>query len=205
MARSSNGKQAALREQIAHLAARIMAEDGVDDFAYAKRKAARQAGAADARAMPDNVEIERALAAYREIYQKDEHGDILRQLREQALTVMRGLAQFNPHLVGSVLTGVAGRHSDIEIQLFADSAKEVEIFLLNEGVRFRTSQVRRFVNQNEEPIPVFVFDDAGFAVSLTVFDERDIRHSIRATPLGRPLQRAGIAALEGMLSNVSPD
>ena len=62
MARSSNGKQAALREQIAHLAARIMAEDGVDDFAYAKRKAARQAGAADARAMPDNLETKRALA-----------------------------------------------------------------------------------------------------------------------------------------------
>jgi len=204
MARGAKGRQAILREQIAHLAARIMAEDGVDDFAYAKRKAARQAGAADARAMPDNEEIERALAAYREIYQKDEHEDVLRQLREQALTVMRGLEQFNPHLVGSVLSGVAGRHSDIEIQLFADSAKEVEIFLLNGGVRFRPSQVRRFVNKSEEQVPVFVFDAAGFAVSLTVFDQRDIRHSIRATPLGRPLQRAGIAALVGLLETNLP-
>ena len=57
MGRDANGRQGGLRERIAHLAARIMAEDGVDDFAYAKRKAARQAGARDARAMPDNKEI----------------------------------------------------------------------------------------------------------------------------------------------------
>ena len=34
------------RERIAHLAARLMAEDGIEDYAQAKRKAARQAGSA---------------------------------------------------------------------------------------------------------------------------------------------------------------
>ena len=32
------------RSRIAHLAARLMAEDGIEDYALAKRKAARQAG-----------------------------------------------------------------------------------------------------------------------------------------------------------------
>ena len=38
------------RSRIAHLAARLMAEDGIEDYAIAKRKAARQAG------IPDQVE-----------------------------------------------------------------------------------------------------------------------------------------------------
>ena len=44
MARKGN-RQTAMRTRIAAAAARIMAEDGVDDFALAKRKAARQLAA----------------------------------------------------------------------------------------------------------------------------------------------------------------
>lgn len=200
MARNSSGKHGALRERIAHLAARIMAEDGVDDFGYAKRKAARQAGAADTRSMPDNDEIERALTAYRMIYQKDEHPELLRQLREQALTIMKAFERFNPFLSGSVLSGVAGRFSDLEIHLFADSSKEVEMFLLNGGWRFRTAQTRCFVNQTERQVPLYFVDHEGAEVQFKVFDIEDRRRSIRVTALGRPLQRAGIAEVESLLS-----
>ena len=61
------------RERIAATAARIMAEDGIDSFALAKRKAARQLGAPDTEAMPRNEEVEEALHAYRALYQADEH------------------------------------------------------------------------------------------------------------------------------------
>lgn len=200
MAREGSGRNGHLRERIAHLAARIMAEDGVDDFGYAKRKAARQAGARDAKAMPDNQEIEQALAAYRALYQPQEHPPLLLQLREQALTVMRMLARFNPHLTGSVLSGVAGRHSDIDLQLFAESAKEVEIFLLNEGVRYRASQARVYLNNDERIVPGFSFEHAAIEVRLTVFDARDLRHNIRTTPAGRPLERAPIATVEELIA-----
>ena len=129
MTRDRSSRQGNLRERIAHLAARIMAEDGIDDFGYAKRKAARQAGALDARAMPDNQEIERALAAYRELYQKDRHTILLNQLRRRALVVMHRFSHFNPHLVGAVLSGVAGKHSGIDLHFFTDSAKDFEHFL----------------------------------------------------------------------------
>jgi len=188
-----------LREQIAHLAARIIAEDGVDDFGYAKRKAARQAGALDARAMPDNEEIERALAEYRQIYQQEEHPDLLRELREQALTVMQLVDRFNPFLSGAVLSGVAGRFSDIEIHLFADNSKEVEMFLLNRGWKYRPSQIRCFVNQTERQVPLLLVEHDGAQVQFKVFDLDDRRRSIRATALGRPLQRAGIPEVEALL------
>jgi len=199
MGRNAGGRHGALREQIAHLAARIMAEDGVDDFGYAKRKAARQAGASDARAMPDNEEIERALTQYRQIYQPEEHPDVLCELRERALTIMRLVAPFNPFLSGSVLSGVAGRFSDIEIHLFADSSKEVEMFLLNRGWKYRPSQARCFVNQTERLIPLLLVEYDGASVQFKVFDRQDQRQTIRATALGRPLQRAGTAEVEALL------
>lgn len=199
MSRNHGGKNGALREQIAHLAARIIAEDGVDDFAYAKRKAARQAGAADARSMPDNEEVENALALYREIYQKDEHPEILSSLREQALTVMSALERFHPYLSGSVLSGVAGKFSDIEIHLFADSGKEVEMFLLNRGWKFRPTQVRCYVNQSEQQIPAYLVLHEGIEAVLKVFDLEDTRATIRSTALGRPLQRAGIAEVRALV------
>lgn len=199
MSRNSGGRHGALRERIAHLAARIMAEDGVDDFAYAKRKAARQAGAADSRALPDNEEIERALAAYRQIYQQGEHADVLRILREQALTAMGEFERFNPYLTGSVLSGVAGKFSDIELHLFADSSKEVEIFLLNRGWRYRPSQTRCFVGQAERLVPVFLVEHEGGEVELKVFEREDLRQTIRATPLGRPLPRASAEEVRNLL------
>jgi hypothetical protein len=203
MARENSGRNGHLRERIAHLAARIMAEDGVDDFGYAKRKAARQAGARDAKAMPDNQEIEQALAAYRALYQPQEHPSLLLELREQALTVMRMLARFKPHLVGSVLSGVAGRHSNIDLQLFAESAKEVEIYLVNAGVRFRAAQARVYLNNEEAVVPSFSFEHEAIEVRLTVFDARDLRHSIRITPAGRPLERAPIAAVEELVGSAA--
>lgn len=199
MTRDASGKQGNLRERIAHLAARIMAEDGIDDFAYAKRKAARQAGAPNARAMPDNEEVEEALAVYRQLYQAGQHAPLLAELRRQALEVMRLVERFNPHLTGSVLSGVAGRYSDIELLVFVDSAKEIEIFLLNQAIRYRAEQARLYVNQSEKIVPIFGFEHDGAAIRVTALDAHDIRHAIRTSPLGRPLERAPIAAVEQLL------
>jgi len=199
MTRDSSGKQGNLRERIAHLAARIIAEDGVDDFAYAKRKAARQAGAPNARSMPDNAEIEAALVTYRQLYQAGRHEPVLIELREVALEVMRLFERFNPHLTGSVLSGVAGKHSDIDLQVYADSAKDVEIFLLNQTIRYRPDQVRLYVNQTEKVVPAFTFEHGDVPVRLTVLDTQDLRHAIRTSPLGRTLERAPIAQVEQLL------
>src|SRR3972149_1932575 len=69
----NNARQNGMRAQIAAAAARIMAEEGVEDFALAKRKAARRLGATDTEAPPSNGEIEAELRAYPALYQADEH------------------------------------------------------------------------------------------------------------------------------------
>src|SRR2546421_10775876 len=139
MARKSN-RQTAMRARIAAAAARIMAEDGVDDFALAKRKAARQLGALDTQSLPRNDEIEAELRAYRALYQADEHPGLIEELRRIALEVMQALEQFNPYLTGPVLKGIAGPYAEIDLQLFPDSAKDVEIFLLDRNIAFTTQE-----------------------------------------------------------------
>ena len=72
MTKDAKHKLQHMRMRIAAAAARIMAEDGVEDFALAKRKAARQLGAEDTQALPKNEEIEFELRAYQSLYQGDE-------------------------------------------------------------------------------------------------------------------------------------
>lgn len=130
------------RASIAAAAARLMAEDGIADYHQAKKKAARQLGLPEHTAFPDNAEVEAELRAYRSLYQGEEHEEMLFALRQTALDLLELLAPFNPYLTGSVLEGTAGEHSNIDILVFADSAKEVEIYLLNRGIDVRHVEPR---------------------------------------------------------------
>eukprot|EP01034_Spumella_vulgaris_P014027 gene14027-17915_t len=133
---------AGTRASIASAAARLMAEDGITDYHLAKRKAARQLGLSEHVAFPDNAEVEAELRAYRSLYNGDEHEEMLLAMRHSALELLDLLADFHPYLTGSVLDGTAGEHSRIDILLFADSAKEVEIFLLNRGLDVEHADAR---------------------------------------------------------------
>ena len=104
-----------IRMLLAQECARIMAEEGIQDFRTAKRKAAFRLAVTDKGVMPDNAEIERALLDYQRLFHADRQAIRLRGLRETALEAMRFLARFRPRLVGSVLSGTAGPHAHIHL------------------------------------------------------------------------------------------
>ena len=133
----------AMRRDITGLAARMMAEEGISSYGFAKRKAAKQLGVPASEVLPGNQEIEAALRDYMVLYQGEELQERLTVLRRDALELMRLLEQFNPYLTGAVLDGSAGRYAEAEIELFADSAKDVEIFLLNSGISFENADIRQ--------------------------------------------------------------
>jgi hypothetical protein len=195
-----NGNSREMRSRIAHLAARLMAVDGIDDYALAKRKAARQIGAPDTRHLPNNEEVEQALRAYQQLYQADEQAAHLQHLRRSARDMMHLLAQFNPYLSGSVLSGSAGKYSDINIHLFTDSVKDVEMFLINRQIAYRSGESRVFIGDEPTGVPSFSIstNEADFEVS--VFSPRDLRMQLRATAEGRPFDRARIDWLDAVLS-----
>src|SRR4051812_39514313 len=194
-----SARQTGVRARIAAVAARLMAEDGIDDFALAKRKAARQLGVGDTQALPRNDEIEAELRAYRALYQAEEHPERIAELRRVALDAMRTLEQFNPYLTGAVLNGNAGRYAEIDLQLFPESAKELEIFLLDRNIAYTTHETRRYSGYRAHAVSVFSLSWQGTPLKLSVFDPRDERLALKTSIAGRVMERAGIAELGALL------
>ena len=188
------------RSQIAHLAARLMAEDGIEDYALAKRKAARQAGAPETRELPTNDEIDLALKTYQAIYHPEEHRDRLRELRGIAVRAMRELAQFNPYLTGSVLNGNAGKYADINLQLFTDNVKAVELYLIDRGIAYKTAQNRLYAGSELCTAPVYTISDGGAEIEITVLTPRELRGPLKTSFDGKNIERAKLQAVETLLA-----
>src|SRR5262245_27951971 len=105
MPKDSRSQQQQMRARITPPAARTIAEDVREDFALAKREAARQLGAEDTQSLPKNEEIEAELRAYQSLYQGEEQRERIRYLRRCALEAMQLLERFRPYLAGPVLSG----------------------------------------------------------------------------------------------------
>lgn len=193
-----------MRSRIAHLAARLMAVDGISDYALAKRKAARQAGAPETRNLPTNDEVEEALRAYQQLYQADEQRERLRRLRSRALEMMKLLSEFNPFVSGPVLSGSAGKYSDIDIHLFTDSIKEVELFFLNRGMRYKARDRRLYIGERQRGVPSFSISAGDANFEIAVFAPSDLRVNLRSTAEGKPFDRARIDWLESVLAEGLP-
>lgn len=189
-----------LRLHIAYLAARLMAEDGVADYATAKQKAARQAGLSDAHSLPDNNEIQAALRDYQGLYQSEEQPAHLRRLREVAVKVMRDFGEFRPALVGSVLSGTAGAHSDVNLQVFTDDPKALTLFLINRRYRFEEGSRNMPRGGRLESVPQISLDVEDVTVTMTVLDPDDERSAARQRSDDEPLVRARLAQVEAMLA-----
>jgi len=155
-------------------------------------------------AVPDNALVESELRRYLRIFAADSQPAELASLRRTALRLMQRLQAFDPHLVGAVLNGTATSHSCIRLNLYTDSAKDVEIFLLNEGVSFDVREAGADAPLTQELLDLTVRAENGgpirgeVPVTLAVMDPV----ALRTAPSGRardedlhPVERAGRAAL----------
>lgn len=197
-----------LRQLIAQQAARMMAEDGVSDFAYAKKKAGRQLGAVDNTILPSNAEIEEELKLYNALFLSEEQPENLRDLRKNALITMQLLERFNPHLTGPVLDGTAGLFTETQIHLFADSIKEVEMFLLNQQIPFDVNEKSyRIMNDGKrdkktdsrKTVPVFTLETEIGLIKLSVFEVDDIRVATKRAADGSNAERLNIEGVKSLL------
>ncbi|MBU0689157.1 MAG: hypothetical protein KJ850_06410 [Gammaproteobacteria bacterium] len=185
-----------MRAQLAHQAAKLMADGNITDHALAKRKAAHQLGADDTHHLPSNEEIDLALQQYRALYLHEEHSSILRSLRQEALANMQQLAQFHPYLTGSVLSGSAGVNSDINLMLYSDDAKAVLLLLLKNKIEFESGEWRQRISGREESVPSYTLTAAsGIQTHIVVLPE-----SARFSGSRHPKTHADTAAVEALLA-----
>lgn len=194
-----------LRAEIAAAAARMIAEDGAD-YGTAKRKAARlilgnQRVRGDV--LPDNAQIEAEVREYQALFQGDEQSQRLLHLRQLALEVMEKFQDFAPYLTGAVLNGTASEHSDIHLQLFAESSKDVAVFLLNAGMDYEVSETSHF-RRPDRSVETLSFFWKHEVVHLAIYEQDDLRGGARSSS-GKRIERADIAALRNLLAETGSD
>lgn len=188
-----------LRASIAAAAARMIAQDGAD-YSSAKRKAARQiSGDARSCTLPDNAQIEQEVRLYQALFQSDTQPALLRHLRTLALEAMQALAQFHPMLTGAVFNGTAGAHCDIHLHLFADSAKEVELFLLDKQIPIALSETPHFKGGHHKPVETVSFPWKQETIHAALYQIDDLRGALK-TRAGAPSLHIDRARLQALLN-----
>ena len=108
----------------------------------------------------------------------EEHEVRLKILRVEALSLMKKLTAFNPHLTGGTLDGTAGRYPTIHIQLYADSMKEVEFFLLNPNIAYETRDRKSRTKdpmQDKKIIPVLTFEGSIGPIEVLIYHIDDLK------------------------------
>ena len=199
MSRSRHHLAGKMRAELAQVAARLMAEDGIQDYALAKKKAARQLGIAETSMLPTNREILAARTTYQDLFQDQEQRDRLQELRNAALQIMRRLARFHPYLTGEVLQGTAQRHAKIELQIFTDNLQELELFLINAQIPFKTYAKKFHFADKTCAATCYALSEDVSEAEIAVFPGPEFCYAPLDLVERKPMRRVSLAELEALL------
>ena len=199
---SQNKSSSRLRLEIAQVAARFVAVDGINDYLVAKRKAARYLGANPDRNLPTNSEVEQALVDYQNLFQSSQQKQLLLSMRRKSIKAMRFLDRFTPRLVGPVLTGTATLHSEIIIHLFLDEPEQVGFHLDEHGIPYACCQKSIRFNMNEKVnLPAYRFIAEDNTILLVIFPERQKNLIPISSVTNKPMQRASLQQVETLVKD----
>jgi hypothetical protein len=196
-----------IRRQIAFQAAQIMYLRLETEYFTAKRKAARQLGVeyryrpGD---LPSNAEIRDQIQAMARMHEGDRRLDKLREMRVEALRLMRRLARFRPRLIGSVWTGHVRHGSDIDIHIFSDSQAIVTDTLDECALPYEVER-KRIVKHGEERVFTHIHVEDRYRYELTLYPEDKAHYVFKSSITGKAIERASIAELEAFLRAEDPE
>jgi hypothetical protein len=199
----SNAK---LRQAIALEAARLMYERVESEYFTAKRKAAKRLCRKGVKPedLPSNAEIREQIQVFARIHEGDKRTQHLREMRLEALRLMRLLRAFKPRLIGSVMTGHVRKGSDIDLHLFTDSPALVTDLLEQEGIQYDLER-KQVVKHGEARVFTHVHVYDRFNFELTIYPEDKAHYVFRSSITGKAIERASIRELEEFLSAEYPD
>ncbi len=202
MARQQTNGSDRARRLLAQEAARIIVEQGIEDYRVAKIKAAERLGMSERGSLPGNAEIEKAVCEHLQLFGRELHVDLLRVLRRAALSAMEMLAPFSPRLVGPVLHGTASANSAVNLHVFADNAEMVAVQLQESSVQYRPFE-RRLKSRRDrvETFAAFRFTHGESDIEATVFPVDGVRQAPISPVDGKPMRRADVNAILKLLAD----
>ncbi len=122
--------------QIALVAAQRLIDSGLE-LGVARSAAVAQLRLPARSGLPPLAAVLAEARTQLRLYHPDQ-AQISRGLRQLALRWMQRLGDFAPCIRGNVWLGLGGRFSSIYLDVYADSPKDVEIFLINQGQAYET-------------------------------------------------------------------
>lgn len=195
-----------LRRQIAFEAARLMYDRHESEYMRARIRAARKIcrGWVKDSELPSNREIRDQIQQFARMYEGDQRTENLLEMRLEALRMMRLLAEFQPRLIGSVLTGHVRQGSDIDIHLFSDGTAAIESILDDEGLPYDVEK-KQVLKEGVERVFTHIHVADRFEFELTVYAAREASRVFKSSITGQPIERANIQELEELLVREYPD
>src|SRR3954466_7854919 len=199
-------QQSKLRRQIAWEAARLMYSREEAEYYRAKQKAAHRIcqGWVKPADLPSNAEIRDEIQAFARLHEGSQQTAHLRDMRLEALRVMRLLSRFRPRLIGSVMTGHVRAGSDIDLHLFADSIDVIRDTLDAQGVIYDVER-KRVRKHDEERVFTHIHVQDRFPFELTVYPADKAHYVFKSSITGKAIERASVGELETLLSREYPD
>ncbi len=195
-------KSSKLRRKIAWQAARLMYSREESEYYRAKMKAARsiQKGWVKPADLPSNSEIRDQIQSFALIYEGGRQPETLRDMRFEALRMMRILGRFHPRIIGSVLTGHIRQGSDIDLHVFTQSVESIRAELEYHGI-FGELEEKRIVKNGERQLYRHLHINDRFKFELTVYPTARIRHNFKSSITGKSIEKASIAEFEAFLES----
>ncbi|MGY8768283.1 MAG: DUF4269 domain-containing protein [Pirellulales bacterium] len=195
-----------LRRQIAYHAARLMYERQESEYYRAKMKAARQLCRERVKPvdLPSNAEIRDEVQSMARLIEGDRRVENLRDMRLEALRIMRILAHFKPRLIGSVMTGHIRKGSDIDIHIFSDSLESVRSALETEAIAHDVEH-KRVQKHGEERVFTHIHLQQRFPIELTMYAADLTHYGFKSSITGKRIERHSVRELELFLEEEYPN
>lgn len=190
-------RQEQVRLLLAQEAARLMVAESLDDYRWAREKAAQRLGIHDKRCFPRNEEIDQAAAEYARLFAAEEHPAHLERLRKTGLEAMEFFQAFDPYLTGGAASGTAGEYTPILLELYPDTPEQVLKRLRDAAIPFSESD---FLVDGKTPsatrsCPKITFLVNDTPVELLIFPPDLRRHKVG----GKDATRWSLKQLKRML------
>lgn len=176
----SNRRQDQVRQLLAQEAARLMVTESINDYQWAKEKAAHRLGIRDKYCLPQNEKIDQAAAEYTRLFIADVQAERLRQLQKAALKAMQFFQAFDPYLTGGAASGTVGEYTPILLELYPDAPEQVIQRLQEAAIPFAEQDflVAGKARGTDRIYPKITFFAYDVPVELLIFPPKLKQHKI---------------------------
>lgn len=196
---SNRNLTANLRHELALQAARIFCEEHLTDYRTAKQKAVQRLGLNAQTELPDNGTVQAAVLEYLHLFGGPAYTARLLRLRRVAVQAMKPLKEFQPRLVGAIISGAVTNAHHVQLHAFSEKAESLELFLHNRGIRCQQAdRGYTYPDGSQSTIPLTCFTIDGTGVDVAVFELCELQKAPLNPADGRIFKRLNLAAAEAL-------